>query len=372
MKKLILMGTFALMALGANAQLKVFSNGTAQIGVGGPKFVGVLQTAATITDGNVAQPTPAFDRDSIASLTLFHPKNNLGTGAYITFGSQKNVSIGESPNLMYVLNLYSREGLEYYLGNNKIFSKMRGASAFTFTCDVKATSFLTDSDSRLKSDVAGLDGLGSSLASITPVSYKLTSTPDAAATPAVANADATTQLTTDGDTGNLTPSDRTRYGFIAQEVKEIFPDLVVEDENGYMSIDYLGFIPILVDAYRNLESKVKEQEEVIAQLTPESNNRARKAGVDDVIGDGKATLLQNRPNPFRDTTVIGCTVPEGSAEAFICIYDLQGKQVLHLDIEERGNCSVQVDGNSLQAGMYIYALIIDGAEIDSRKMILTD
>ena len=34
--------------------------------------------------------------------------------------------------------------------------------------------------------------------------------------------------------------------------------------------------------------------------------------------------------------------------------------------------SLEFDGCELQPGMYIYALILDGVEIDSKRMILTD
>lgn len=37
-----------------------------------------------------------------------------------------------------------------------------------------------------------------------------------------------------------------------------------------------------------------------------------------------------------------------------------------------GNVSVTVEGNTLNAGMYIYALIVNGVEVYSKRMILTD
>ncbi len=34
--------------------------------------------------------------------------------------------------------------------------------------------------------------------------------------------------------------------------------------------------------------------------------------------------------------------------------------------------AIILNGNELEAGMYIYSLISDGAEIDTKRMILTD
>jgi hypothetical protein len=33
------------------------------------------------------------------------------------------------------------------------------------------------------------------------------------------------------------------YGLIAQDLQELYPDLVYENDNGYLSINYTGIIP---------------------------------------------------------------------------------------------------------------------------------
>lgn len=44
-------------------------------------------------------------------------------------------------------------------------------------------------------------------------------------------------------------------GFSAQHVKDIFPELVNEDENGYLSVNYIGLIPHMVEAVKQLKSE---------------------------------------------------------------------------------------------------------------------
>ena len=44
-----------------------------------------------------------------------------------------------------------------------------------------------------------------------------------------------------------------RYGFIAQEVEQIFPELVLKDDLGYESVDMLGIIPILVESIKEIK-----------------------------------------------------------------------------------------------------------------------
>ena len=50
---------------------------------------------------------------------------------------------------------------------------------------------------------------------------------------------------------------------------------------------------------------------------------------------------------------------------------MQGEQIQKLVINERGNTSANIEGHSLEAGMYLYTLIADGKEVDTHKMILT-
>lgn len=94
-------------------------------------------------------------------------------------------------------------------------------------------------------------------------------------------------------------------------------------------------------------------------------------GIDTPIGT-VASLSQNAPNPFSETTTIAMTLPEDVAEAYIYIYDLQGRQVMAIPVEGRGATSVRVDGKTLSPGMFIYTLIADGKEVATKRMILTE
>ncbi|MGR3810354.1 tail fiber domain-containing protein [Jiulongibacter sp. NS-SX5] len=44
-------------------------------------------------------------------------------------------------------------------------------------------------------------------------------------------------------------------GLIAQEVQRIFPELVNEGEDGYLSVNYIGLIPHLLEAYKDLQKE---------------------------------------------------------------------------------------------------------------------
>ncbi|MES2794938.1 MAG: tail fiber domain-containing protein [Bacteroidota bacterium] len=44
-------------------------------------------------------------------------------------------------------------------------------------------------------------------------------------------------------------------GFIAQEVQKIFPELVQTDEKGFLSVNYIGLIPHLIEAVKDLKDE---------------------------------------------------------------------------------------------------------------------
>lgn len=50
------------------------------------------------------------------------------------------------------------------------------------------------------------------------------------------------------------------FGVLAQEVQETLPELVHEDNSGFLSVNYTGLIPILIQAVKELSARVAELE----------------------------------------------------------------------------------------------------------------
>ena len=53
---------------------------------------------------------------------------------------------------------------------------------------------------------------------------------------------------------NVTGSE---YGVIAQEVKDIFPELVHMEADGYYTVDYHQFIPIMIESIKELKAEIE-------------------------------------------------------------------------------------------------------------------
>ena len=86
-------------------------------------------------------------------------------------------------------------------------------------------------------------------------------------------------------------------------------------------------------------------------------------------------LLQNRPNPFDEATIIGVVVnqPVGYKKAEISVFDMSGKKVesLTIDLKPGVNEAFYEHGYG-KTGTYIYALIVDGKEIARKSMIFAN
>lgn len=80
-------------------------------------------------------------------------------------------------------------------------------------------------------------------------------------------------------------------------------------------------------------------------------------------------LYQNVPNPGGASTKIGYALGSQSREAFIAIYDMNGRVMNRIPLQRgAGNSSVTVDMSSWAAGTYSYTLFVDGEFRDTKKM----
>ena len=57
--------------------------------------------------------------------------------------------------------------------------------------------------------------------------------------------------------GNQRDVNRKHIGFIAQELKEVFPELVYEDKKGSLSVDYISLIPVLVGTIQEMNEQIQ-------------------------------------------------------------------------------------------------------------------
>ena len=153
------------------------------------------------------------------------------------------------------------------------------------------------------------------------------------------------------------------FGVSAQELQQLFPNLVEEGQDGYLAVNYIELVPVLIRSIQELKQELDETK------NPENGTR----GTTDIKKDTfakKCVLYQNSPNPFKENTVIRFKLADDVRDAAICIFDMTGKTIKKLPISS-GMESVSVGGYELGEGMFLYSLIVNGQEIDTKKMVIS-
>lgn len=84
-----------------------------------------------------------------------------------------------------------------------------------------------------------------------------------------------------------------------------------------------------------------------------------------------SALYQNTPNPFSNETTVEYYVHSMKSNAYVVLYDLNGRELNRYAITETGKGFVTISSDKMVAGMYLYSLVIDGQEVDSKKMVLS-
>lgn len=193
--------------------------------------------------------------------------------------------------------------------------------------------------------------------------------------------------------------DRINYGFMAQDVEKIYPELTYKDDStGKYSVNYIGFIPLLVKSFQNQQEiinaqslYIKDLSDRIAKLENKSDkkslkdasvfdvntfeNNSQSSSLDESFGHennlSNTFLYQNSPNPFSESTEIKYFINEGVKTSSIFIFNMQGTLIKQISVNKIGFGAETIHASELEAGMYIYSLICDGQVVDTKRMILS-
>ena len=411
MKKLIALVSVVFAITNMSAQLKVHSNGNVSIKT-------TETPNATLAIGGVGLPTQSFyvksknvplrvERDGAAttsgawsygvdatnlatdtrmiigvnSVAWTHDYTTINKGrAFGVYGAAGYTTSGYNYGI-YGNLLSTQNGAAIVGAVNSMDVNVPGRYAGYFQGDVRTTgnfygTVLTPSASRsalmgrsavmplsAESDATNSMSVGEKLSRLAAVQYNL-SEPQAAQTFA---ASGDTVAAAPRSVTDIQALEKTHYGLDAEVLKEVYPDLVYESQEGDLCINYTEMIPLLVQSVSELRAQV-----VSLQGAQTYNVRARNGSETGVGGNvlDVPTLEQNDPNPFTQTTVVRYTLPESVKSAFLYIYDLNGTQIDQKMLQSRGKSSVTLEAGSLAPGMYLYALVADGKVIDTKRMII--
>lgn len=156
------------------------------------------------------------------------------------------------------------------------------------------------------------------------------------------------------------------YGVSAQELQQLFPNLVEEGQDGYLAVNYIELVPVLIRSIQELKAELDEARNA-------GGANMTRGGATDISASAQTgnVLYQNTPNPFKEQTIIRFRLADDAVNAAICIFDMTGKMLKKLPVSS-GMESVTVNGFELGEGMFLYTLMVNNKEIDTKRMIVTD
>ena len=164
--------------------------------------------------------TTAMGRDTTAS-----DYGSLVIGQYNSSGSSVTNSA----------TAFSTSNTAFVIGNGADSSNKSDAFKVMFNGDATVSNDLTvsgdvvvSSDARLKSNIVSLGSTLSRLLLIDGKSYEM--------------------------------KGKQKIGVLAQDIKEVFPELVTEDDNEMLAVNYQGLVPVLINALKEQDGKMKEQD----------------------------------------------------------------------------------------------------------------
>jgi Secretion system C-terminal sorting domain len=151
--------------------------------------------------------------------------------------------------------------------------------------------------------------------------------------------------------------------------------VLVIDSNGYVYKSASGQTAIAAIAATPLASDMQSQVQELQGQVQElrsllaSSLCLTKNQLSSLDAESTTYLGDIHPNPANTSTTIDYSLPQGVGGALCQVYSLDGKVVTSISLPAvSGKSQVQLTTSQLASGMYIYALIVDGKVLDSKKL----
>lgn len=362
----------------SNAQLRLLQNGRVQ--------VGTLRT------------DPTEDPLNVTTMQVFGPYGDMRSGSKLTFGDFGqypnqgwNVFIGEyGSDDTDQLWLHGKRGI--YLttsgqANNIVaYYAPASNSNFVFNTNLRVNGVNITSDARLKENVQTLQNPLNIVSQLNGVSYnyklseinkyreqdasKFTEAQNMQNSASVSSNAALTGKENDDklyqnavDRKEAEDASRKRIGFLAQDIEKVLPELVQTDENGIKSIDYIGFIPLIVESLKEMQQTIQAQQneiDILQSLLPEeSKSLLRSPSTDNIVIEG--AKLYNRAG-----SSVSYTLPSTFANAYLQVFDIAGRMLKKITLTT-ANDIVEINPTEIGLGTFIYVLYVDGQKADTLK-----
>ena len=157
------------------------------------------------------------------------------------------------------------------------------------------------------------------------------------------------------NTSLLAIEERYEYGFIAQEMEKVMPSLVFTGENGYKSVDYLGVVPVLVEAVKEQKKLINSQSERIDEVLNELNKLDKTKSC--------KLKIDNLDNCVNFKYHLNSEVVNSS----INLYTINGVLVKQINLKSDSGIEL-IYKHEIPSGIYFYNFICDDIKVYSGSL----
>ena len=360
MKNYLFMAVFSLFFLSANAQLKVLSTGDVTVPIN--KSLWITESSTPSDNGYRLRLLQTGDAAYIDFYNnLYFRSGSSASSTKFTFTSDGKLGIGTYPS--YNIDMIGWGARFSYPSTNPLLFCV--ATSDPRICSDNKVVFYNLSQNGY------IDIHCRDLYELSDFNAKENFTP------IIGALDKIKQLNGVNFAWKNDPSGKRNVGLIAQDVEKVIPEVIAKvDSTGEKTIAYTKIIPYLIEAIKQQQIVINSLQEDIISLKSGSLGTKKNAVVtsDENFAETsvKTTLYQNQPNPFKENTEIKFYIPEIVKKANLNIYNMNGSPIKSFNITTLGAGSITISGSELKPGIYLYSLITDGVEIDTKRMILTD
>jgi Chaperone of endosialidase len=265
------------------AQLKVIPSGNTKIGV--------ENTSASDNDPTGWLRLQIFGNSESNANPCCRPGGKLAFGDFgnppATQSGAHNF-IGEWQNYdSDALQLHGRNGIHFTAGGAGTFEVAyldNGGTLHLRSSVMNTSSYF--SDIRLKKNIKSLTGSLDNLKKLTGISYDLKTDEDERYLASLSNSKPTKQKeieelekTKKDVQDRINKTSKNQIGFSAQDVQAILPQLVTNQDNGFLSVNYIGIIPMLVEGIKEQQKLIEDQAKTIDTLQKDIVAIKKKIGM---------------------------------------------------------------------------------------------
>ena len=177
--------------------------------------------------------------------------------------------------------MHGRQGIHFTAGGAGTFEvAFLDNTGLLQLRSVVSTNVTTFSDIRLKKNIKPLTGSLGFIKKLNGINYDLKTDEDEQYLASLSNARPTKQKEIDDLVktkkdiqDRINKGSKNQIGFSAQDLQIVLPQLVTTQGNGYLSVNYVGLIPVLVEA-------IKEQQATIESLQKDITAIKKKIGME--------------------------------------------------------------------------------------------